>query len=374
MGQTLFTKYIIDGRTLKNRLTMAPVYLGYAAPGGKVSSLLLEHYRLMAESGVAMVVVESATVDYPAGAGSDRILRLDTDDTMDGLQQLAQTIQKGGALACQQINHVGRLLSPMCPEQPVAPSEVAMFGRTPHALTRDEIKTIRRKFVEAALRVKKAGFDMVELHGGTGYLLAQFVSPRTNLRADEYGGDGEGRHRFGLEVLAAVKDAVGDFPVGYRFMAEEWMPEGLTLQEAIPYAEALDKAGISYLSISAGTYEAFVLPEIAEKMSRKGFMADLAAAVKPRVQTPVLVAGRIATPQLAADILNQEQADLIALGRVLWADPEWPQKARENRGKDIIHCDPECGDTCMKLIMQERPAFCTRWSKEKRQRLKALFV
>ncbi len=182
MGQTLFTKYIIDGRTLKNRLTMAPVYLGYAAPGGKVSSLLLEHYRLMAESGVAMVVVESATVDYPAGAGSDRILRLDTDDTMDGLQQLAQTIQKGGALACQQINHVGRLLSPMCPEQPVAPSEVAMFGRTPHALTRDEIKTIRRKFVEAALRVKKAGFDMVELHGGTGYLLAQFVSPRTNLR------------------------------------------------------------------------------------------------------------------------------------------------------------------------------------------------
>lgn len=248
-----------------------------------------------------------------------------------------------------------------------------MFGRTPQALTQAEIKTIRQKFVDAALRVKTVGFDMVELHGGTGYLLAQFVSPRTNLRTDEYGGDRDGRHRFGLEVLTAVKDAVGDFPVGYRFMADEWMPEGLTIDEAVYYAKALDQAGIDYLSVSAGTYEAFFLPDVVAKMKEAGFMADLAAAIKPHVNTPVLVAGRVATPELAEKIINGQQADLIALGRVIWADPEWIKKAEDSRAAEIIHCEPDCNDTCMKLIMQEKPAFCTRWDKEKKKRLKAMF-
>ncbi len=120
----------------------------------------------------------------------------------------------------------------------------------------------------------------MELHGGTGYLLAQFASPRTNRRSDGYGGDPEKRRRFPREVVAAVKTAVGDFPVGYRFLADEWLPDGLNLPEAQELARSLAAAGVAYLSVMGGTYESFFLPEIVERCKKPAYMADLAAAVR----------------------------------------------------------------------------------------------
>ena len=196
----LFSEIEIQGIVLKNRLTMAPLYLGYAGEGGTVSDMLLAHYRLMAESGVAMVVVENATVDHPAGSGSNRTLRADTDTNLDGLKRLAAVIHEAGARACLQINHAGRFAHAAA--EPPAPSAVKTFGYVPRVLTETEIKAIVLKFASAAARAKEAGFDMVELHGGTGYLLAQFLSPRTNRRTDDYGGALENRMRFGLDVLA----------------------------------------------------------------------------------------------------------------------------------------------------------------------------
>jgi NADPH2 dehydrogenase len=234
MHPSLFSKITVGGKDLKNRLTMAPLYLGYAGEGGTVSELLLEHYRLMAKSGVAMVVVENATVDYPTGSGSNRTLRADTDENLEGLANLAATIKAQGTLACLQINHAGRFAMA---DPPLAPSAVQAFGRMPRALTVEEMRNICRKFAEAALRVKKAGFDMVELHGGTGYLLSSFISPRTNKRDDKYGGSLENRQRFPLEVVNEVRSSVGDFPVGYRFLADEWLPDGLKLAESVQYAK-----------------------------------------------------------------------------------------------------------------------------------------
>ncbi|MEJ2719249.1 MAG: hypothetical protein P8182_19310 [Deltaproteobacteria bacterium] len=193
MYPRLFEPFEVDGVQLKNRLTMAPLYLGYAGDGGSVSLLLLEHYKLMAQSGVAMVVVENSTVDYPLGRGSDRTIRADTDDNLDGLKRLAEAIKEEGARACLQLNHAGRFARV---SEAVAPSAVDTFGRVPRSLTLSEIAEIRDKYVDAALRARKAGFDMVELHGGTGYLIAQFVSPRTNKRQDEYGGSLENAGRF----------------------------------------------------------------------------------------------------------------------------------------------------------------------------------
>jgi NADPH2 dehydrogenase len=250
----LFSKLKISGITLKNRLTMAPLYLGYAGEGGRVSNLLLEHYRLMAKSGVAMIVVENATIDHPTGSGSDRTIRADTDDNADGLKKLSSTIKQEGSVACLQINHAGRF---SCVHEPVAPSAVETFGRIPKALEKTGIRSIVSRYADAALRVKNAGFDMVELHGGTGYLLAQFLSPRTNKRNDEYGGSLENRQRFALEVVAAVKNKVGDFPVGYRFLADEWLTDGLQLNESIRFARSLESEGIAYLSVMGGTYESF---------------------------------------------------------------------------------------------------------------------
>jgi NADPH2 dehydrogenase len=361
----LFSPIDIQGLKLKNRIIMAPLYLGYAKDG-LVNDVLIEHYRLMAQSGVALVVVENATIDHPTGSGSDRTLRVDADAYIDGLARLASTIQKQGALACLQINHAGRFAAAAA--EPVAPSAVEVFGRTPRALTREEMAGVRQKYVDAAVRVKKAGFDMVELHGGTGYLLAQFVSPHTNNREDEYGGSADNRQKFPLEVLKAAKQAVANFPVGYRFLADEWLPDGLKLEESRPFARSLDRMGVAYISVMGGTYESFFLPEIAEKSKQDGYMVDLAAAIKEEVHVPVIAAGRIATGKLAEDLIADRQADLVGLARVLWTDSDWPSKVREGREDEIIHCD-SC-DTCLQMIMQQKPPLCPHWTAEKRREWK----
>jgi 2,4-dienoyl-CoA reductase (NADPH2) len=372
MNELLFSPIRIGALTLKNRLTMAPLYLGYAGEGGTVSDLLLEHYRQMAASGVALVVVENATVDHPAGSGSHRTLRADSDANLPGLTRLAQTIKTQGALACLQLNHAGRFAG--AAEQPVAPSAVETFGHLPKALDAGEIGAIAAKFADAARRACAAGFDMVELHGGTGYLLAQFVSPHTNRRTDGYGGSPQGRQRFPLEVVQAVTAAVGPAPVGYRFLADEWLPGGLTPAESTPFAAALETAGVAYLSVMGGTYESFFLPEIISRGRQDGYMVDLAAGVKQRVDIPVITAGRLSGGAFCERVLQAGQADLIGLARVLWADPEWPAKVREGREDAILHCDPDCGDTCTQMVMKGRPAFCVRWPHAKRQALRAMFV
>jgi 2,4-dienoyl-CoA reductase (NADPH2) len=370
MYAQLFSPLTVGGRKLSNRIVMAPLYLGYAGEGGTVTPMLLEHYRLMADSGAAMITVENAAVDFEKGRGSKRTIRIDTDENLDGLARLADCIKQEGALACIQINHAGRFAGV---KDPVAPSAVETFGITARALSIEETAEIREKFVSAAERARKAGFDMVELHGATGYLLAQFVSPHTNKRNDEYGGSLEKRMRFPLEVVDAVRSAVGDFPIGYRFLADEFLPGGLKPAESRNVAAALSEAGVAYLSVMGGTYESFTKPEIVERSRTQGYMAGLARDVRKHVDTPVVTAGRISSGRCAEAILEEGKADLVGLARVLWADPEWPKKVREGREEEIIHCDPECEEVCMQLVMKGKPAYCVQWPPEKTRRFKDLF-
>lgn len=371
MFADLFTPLKVGPLALKNRLTMAPLYLGYADSGGTVGPALLAHYRLMAASGVALVVVENATVDFENGSGSPRTLRADSDAHLDGLKRLAETIKDAGALACLQINHAGRFAHGA---EPVAPSAVDTFGRIPRALTIDEMKRIRERFAEAAGRVEKAGFDMVELHGGTGYLLAEFLSPRTNRREDGYGGSPENRRRFPLEVVAAVRETVGRFPVGCRLLVDEWLDDGLKPEEATRFARELEAAGIAYISAMGGTYESFGRPEIIRRSRQPGYMLALSAAVKAQVRVPVIAAGRLATGAICQAAITERKTDLIGLARVLWADPDWPRKVAEGREEEIVHCDPDCGDACMQMVMKGRPALCVSWPPEKMKAWKAKFA
>lgn len=366
--KNLFKPLKLSGLRLKNRMTMAPLYLGYAAMGGKISPLLLHYYQEMAKSGAAMIMVENASI-IPNGSGSPRTIRCDHNRYLNGLEKLARTIKEAKSLAGLQINHAGRFAH--VPD-PVAPSAVPAFERTPRALTKKEITTLQKQFANAALRVKKAGFDLVELHGGTGYLLSQFVSPRTNKRNDAYGGSIENRIKFPLECLKRVKDAVGDFPVGYRFLADEWLPDGLHIKESAVLAQSLEKEGIAYISTMGGTYESFFLPEIIEKSKKPGYMVSLAAAIKKKVTVPVIAAGRISTPARAESILTNKKADLIGLARMLWVDPQWPKKARKGEDRSILKCSPKC-DACFQLVIQGKPAYCPKWSKEKRAVYRELF-
>jgi 2,4-dienoyl-CoA reductase-like NADH-dependent reductase (Old Yellow Enzyme family) len=270
-----------------------------------------------------------------------------------------------------QINHAGRFAS--AASVPLAPSAVETFGRVPEALDPKGIMRAVKQFAEAAKLCRSAGFDMVELHGGTGYLLAQFLSPRTNRRTDAYGGTSQNRQRFAMEVVAAVRQAVGDFPVGYRFLADEWMPDGLHLEESQQFARSLADSGIAYISVMGGTYESFSLPEIVTRSKEPGYMLDLAAAVKSQVNIPVIAAGRLATGTVAEKALAEGKADLIGLARVLWADPQWPRKVQANRETEIVHCNPDCGDACMQMVMKGRPALCVQWPAEKMKTWKAKF-
>jgi NADPH2 dehydrogenase len=360
MFDHLFSPLEVGGLELKNRLTMTPLFLGWAGEEGLASPALIDHYRLMAQSGVALVVVENDSIDHPGASGSHRELRADTDQYLEGLTRLAQTIKREGARASLQLNHAGRFAR--ASDDPVSPSAVETFGRTPRALTTEEMRAIVGKFAECAVRVQQAGFDMVELHGGTGYLLASFISPRTNRRDDGYGGSLENRCRFPVEVIGAVKAAVKDFPVGYRLLADEWLPDGLGIEEACRAARLLEAAGVAYLSVQGGTYESFGLPEVVEKSRNPGYMVDLAAAVKSVVDIPVIAAGRIDSGRLADDIIAEGRADLVGLARVLWADPEWPAKVRDGREDEIVHCD--CPDACNKLVAAGKPAVCARWERE----------
>jgi len=366
--KNLFKPLTIGSLKFRNRITMAPLYLGYAAAGGMDTPLLRYHYKEMARSGAGMIMIENAAV-AAGGRGSERTIRCDHNRYLNSLEKLALTIRDEECLAGLQLNHAGRFAHVA---EPVAPSAVAAFNRMPRALTRKEITVLQKQFAAAAARAKKAGFDLVELHGATGYLLAQFVSPRTNRRTDAYGGPIENRIRFSLEVLKRIKDAVGDFPVGYRFMADEWLPDGLQLKESKVLADALAKEGAAYLSVVGGTYESFFRPEIIAKSRKPGYMVPLAAALKKAVRIPIIAAGRISTPGRAERILTDDKADLIGLARVLWADPQWPRKAAAADDRAIVKCSPAC-DACFQMVMQGKPAFCTRWDKGKRAFYQELF-
>lgn len=160
--------------------------------------------------------------------------------------------------------------------------------------------------------------------------------------------------------------------MGYRFLADEWLPEGLKLEESLVLAQALAQNGVAYISTMGGTYESFYLPEVVKKSKKPGYMAALAKAVKKAVNVPVIAAGRTSTPARAESLLKTQQADLIGLARVLWVDPQWPQKARDGRDPAILKCSPQC-DACTQLVMKGKPAFCPRWSKEKRAVYRELF-
>ncbi|MEW6670624.1 MAG: universal stress protein [Thermodesulfobacteriota bacterium] len=388
----LFKPFEIPPVQLKNRITMAPLFTMYAQGDGSVSELILAHYSELAKGGVAMIVVANVGVD-PGGLLTRHSLRADNDCYVPGLSRLAETIKKENVAAVLQLNHGGRfargerLLAPSA----VPLSDISLSGmyRTGlksldlqqqwsivseliqyrseriQAMTKSDINRVIQAFADAAVRAQKAGFDMVEIHGGTGYLPVQFLSPRTNRRSDRYGGSLENRMRFPLELARAVKEAVGTgFPVGYRFQADEWISNGFGLDEAKIFARRLSALPAAYLSVTGGTYESFADKEIMEKSHQPCYMVDLAEAIKPCVSVPVIASGRIITPDLAETILREDKADLIGLARPLFADPLWPHKAETGQADSITPCI-DCG-TCFQFLILNQPVRCTQWEKDKR--------
>ncbi len=389
----LGSSFQISGLKLRNRLTMPPMFWGYAGEDGTVSRMLIDAYREIASGGVSMIVVANAVVDQSGVMGS-RVVRIDDDRFIAGLAKLADAIRAEGAVTCLQLNHAGCWAKV---EKPLSPSPAAvdvpsgvlfsesfrkeLSGRDQMKLmnefvsrmmrcrgemTLEEIRWVEESFGKAAIRAKEAGFEMVELHGATGYLLSQFVSPRSNRRLDGYGGSIENRMRFPLEVLRTVRESVGSgFPVGYRLLADEWLDGGFDLQQARIFAQKLEEGGVAYLSVATGTYESFFLPRIMNESRKEGYIAPYARAIKAAApNTPIIASGRITKPLTAEEILEHGDADLIGLARSLFADPLWPRKALEGRDDEIVFC-VSC-NTCFHRVLRDQPAICARWDKKKK--------
>jgi 2,4-dienoyl-CoA reductase (NADPH2) len=361
----LFEPLQIGALRLPNRIVGLPMYLAYPDPDHEVNDLVLDYYGEVAGSGAGLVVVENVTVE-PCGLGNPRTLLVSEDRFVPGLARLARTIRSRGVPAVLQIHHAGRYAKR--PDR-IAPSPLETWGVVPREMDPSDIDRVIAAFARGARRAREAGFDAVELHGGTGYLLTQFLSPRTNLRRDGYGGDLERRARFPLEVVRAVRDAVGaQFPVGYRFLADEFVPGGLTLDETVPFARTLVSEGVAWLSVMAGCYDSFTLPRYLEEDRKEAFMAPFAAAIRAAASgVPVIAAGRIQRPETAERILREGMADLVGLGRVLLCDPAWPRKARGEITEPIDPCTPTCS-LCTRRIIAQEPAYCGRWPAERRER------
>jgi 2,4-dienoyl-CoA reductase-like NADH-dependent reductase (Old Yellow Enzyme family) len=365
MNSPLFTPLRLGRVELQNRIVCLPLYLAYPEPDNRVNELVLDYYRELANSGAGLVIVENVTVE-PCGLGNPRTLLISDDSFVPGLTRLADAIKGGGVPAVLQIHHAGRYARR--PDR-IAPSVIPTWGVEPKAMDEADIARVVMAFAAGARRAREAGFDAVEIHGGTGYLLTQFLSPLTNHRRDTYGGDLIHRMRFPLEVVAAVRDAVGEeYPVGYRFLADEYLPGGLTLEESVPFARELARAGAAYLSVMVGCYDSFALPRYLADDRTEGYMAPFAAAVRAAVPgVPIIAAGRIQRPAAAEAILRDGMADLVGLARVIFADPQWPRKARGDISSPISRCAPKCS-FCTKRIIAQRPAYCGRWPRERRDR------
>ncbi len=320
----LFSELDAAGVTMKNRIVLPPLANNMASDDGSVNDKLIDHYVARAEAEVGMIIVEHSYV-CPTGKLTAKQLGIHTDAMIEGLRALVDAVHEAGGKIGIQITHAGSATtSEVAGEQPVGPSPILHpRGKgVPRELSAAELVRLAKEFAAAARRAKAAGFDMVEVHGAHGYLLSQFLSPLTNQRTDQYGGCLENRMRFPLEVVRAVRHAVGDrYAVWYRLGADDRIPGGTTLEHGIYAAQELEKASVSVLDISGGLVGG-------RTDGPQGYYVPLSAAIKQATQIPVMVTGGITTPGFADEVIRKEQADLVGIGRALLRDPRWAIKAK----------------------------------------------
>ncbi|RJO71907.1 MAG: FAD-dependent oxidoreductase [Myxococcales bacterium] len=353
----LFSPIRIRSLKLPNRIVMPAMHLNFTMDG-MVNKKLIEFYRLRAKGGCGLLQIGGCPVDPEAGG--EYMIGVNGDKYLPGLKSLVDVIHSEGSHCGLQLYHAGRYTYSFFLGGKQPPSASATLSGLTREMSREmtveEIRKTVQDFADSAARVKEAGFDVVEVIASAGYLVNQFFSPLTNLRTDEYGGSLENRLRFGVEVVQAIRRAVGpDFPITVRLSGNDFVEGSNTNKENALLAKALEAAGADMFNVTGGWHESRV-PQITNALPRAGF-AYLARNVKRLVKAPVAAANRINTPEMAEQLLRDGWCDLVSLGRALITDAEWPLKAREGRSADILHCI-SCNQECLDNIFQLKPLGC----------------
>jgi 2,4-dienoyl-CoA reductase-like NADH-dependent reductase (Old Yellow Enzyme family)/thioredoxin reductase len=358
----LFEPIKIRNVEFRNRIVMPSMETCFGMENGEVSERLITYYRERAKGGAGWIIVENTYVDR-SGRSRKYQLGVDQDEKIPGLKKLVDAVHAYGAKISLQICHTGRQTKSQWAEvQPIAPSPIpcTLNDEKPRPIEIKEIAGIIDWFGKAAFRAKEAGFDGVEIHGAHGYLIHQFLSPLSNRRTDRYGGTLANRMRMALEVLDEVRKRVGrEFLVGYRMSASDYMEGGLRIEETLEVGRRLEAKGLDVLHVTggmAGVPECgfMVTPPMAIP---RGVHVHLSEAMKNGLRIPIMVVGRINTPELAEKILEEGKADLIAMGRAFLTDPYWPEKAQSGRAEDIRRCIA-CNEACVTRLGQHLPIMC----------------
>jgi len=357
MLKMLFTPIKVGKTELKNRIVMPAMHY-LPSWEGMVLPHHTDYFVERAKGGAALIIIGGCTIDEYSGAPN--MISVRDDKFIPGLSDLVKAVQAHGAKIAAQLYHSGRFAHSILlgGKQSVSSSPVRskFTGETPRELSIPEIKQVQKNYALAAGRVKRAGFDAVEVIAAAGYLISQFLSPVVNKRRDEYGGEYQNRMRFGLEVAREVRQEVGsDFPIIFRVAGNEFMEGGLSNKEAQIFCQELDKAGVDMINVTGGWHETRV-PQITMGLPRGGYVY-LAQGIKQAVSIPVMSCNRINDPLMADQILRDGQADLIGFARGLIADPELPNKALAGRFDEINRCIA-CNQGCFDPIFDQKPVTC----------------
>lgn len=355
----LLSPLSIGNVTLRNRLIVSAMVTAYCTDDGFATERYIAYHEEKAKGGWGLIITEDYAVSRE-GRGYD-CAGLWKDEQIAGHAELVERVHAHGAKIFAQIYHAGRQVHPAMPmdDMPAAPSAIPcprMRGGA-RELTQEGIRNIVSQFGDCALRAKKAGFDGVEVHGGHGYLLAEFLSWHANKRVDRYGGSLPNRLRMPLEVIQDIKDKCGeDFPIIYRFSTIEMIRDGNTIEDSMYIAHCLEEAGVSAIHASLGLYGTpySIVPPL---NIQAGWAVHLAEAVKKAVQIPVIAVSRITEPGMAENILRMKRADAVAMGRNSLADPHLPRKLMEGRPEDI-RCCIGCVQGCQGYLSKNQPIRC----------------
>ncbi len=341
----LFTPVRLGHLTLRNRIVSTPHATKFGKDG-YITERYIRYYAEKAKGGAGLLQCFGSMSVHPTGPVLDwgGIKNWD-DSSLATFTEFARRVHEHGAAVMAQLTHRGRRGWSGPAEQPLlAPSPIPerMHPEVPHELDRETIREIVRAFAAAALRLKRAGFDGGDLCAFARHLIDQFWTPSVNRRTDEYGGSFENRMRFAVEIIQAIRAAVGrDFILGIRVTGDEFIDGGLTLDdtlEIVRYLHGLRQ--LDYFTVSGSSGETM---RLTQKMmpfadAPQGVFAPLAARIRELVDVPIIYAGKVADPRFADQLIAAGVCDLVAMTRALIADPHMPRKAREGRLDDIRLC------------------------------------
>ena len=340
MNQLASPLVLPSGASLPNRLAKAAMSECLGDPySGAPTDNLIRVYERWGKSGAGLLISGHVIVDAGGKGEPSNVVVVD-DRHRAALRRWAEAAQAHGSKLWMQVNHAGRQSPKRLSRRPVAPSEVAMKGfagmfARPRALADAEIAAIVDRFATTAAVAKDTGFAGVELHAAHGYLVSQFLSPRTNQRTDEWGGDPERRSRFLLAVVRAMRTAVGpDFAIGVKINSADFQRGGFTIEEAMDVARALEAAGIDLLEVSGGNYESPAmagsgeLPEElrASSREREAYFLDHARRIRTTTKLPILLTGGMRSRAVMEQALASGAVDVIGLARPMTHAPELPRQ------------------------------------------------